>query len=235
MITVALPTWNSSPILWLQLESLCRQVDAPEFEVIVMEDPSDNFAGEDYVMQYSDRIQNLRYIQLDKWITLGDKWRRIAQEANYENYILAASDNYSPPDRLKVTNEMLQDSDWFDVRTGLFYNVLAKKSGTWVAPNAECTGLWMGTKTEYIRALKGDGPPKGVDKWIRSQIDIKRKTSLQVMDGVHTDGYNTISINRKSLYSRSRLLYQKSKIFIDPTQKIKDLLPKDILTRLNEI
>ena len=231
MITVALPTWKSSPILWLQLESLCRQVDAPKFEVIVMEDPSINFAGEEYVMQFADRMREaggeLRYVELEKWISLGSKWREIALIAKYDIFCLAASDNYSPPDRLKVTAEHFEKGcNWFDVREGLFYNVKTGRSSCWYNHNLKDTGLFMATKTDFIKNLNGPGPRRFIDNWIRSQIKGRVKSSELRMSGLHTDGYNNISIKRGEYEDAYPTRFK------DPYMPVEEIVPKDIWDRL---
>lgn len=234
--TVALPTWNSSPILWLQLESLCRQETRHAFEVIVMEDPSERFAGKEYVMQYEERMKKaggvLKYIELPEWIPLGEKWRRIAQESSADIYLLAASDNYSAANRIEYTvNAMSKGADWFDVRTGLFFDIRSMSQGWFNEWDTNITGLFMATRTEYIRNLKGKAPERGIDTWIKKQISIKQRAHAVNMMGVHTDGMNNISHNRAALYSKTRQR-SNARYSQEVVHDVQDILPSEVFNRL---
>jgi len=239
-LTVALPTYNGAPILWLQLESLCRQITQRSWELIVCEDPSDRYAGEYYVMAYRDRLEavgckNVRYISLSKYMPLGCKWWLMANLAQGHRYMLAASDNFSPPDRIEVSCEKLVDGlKWFDCRRSLFYDFNSSKSAELVVmgfPDDELsrTGVWMCTLTRLLKYLKKPYPMKGIDSWIRSQIEIKHDEHVTVtgpMNGFHTDGFNQISRLRRIAYKHKRLKPQRGSpsIFQRSTQTIKDIL-----------
>lgn len=232
-VTVALPTWNSSKILWLQLESLCRQVTRYKFEVIVVEDPSENFAGKDYILEFSERINKaggeLVYISLPKWIPLGLKWKYIAEAARGDAYILAASDNYSSPDRIEVSTNALQHSDWFDVRSGSFYEIFSGRQAHWHCYDLSKTGLFMATKTKLMLQLNENPPKSGIDTWIREcfQGKIYRSTTEFLM-GLHTDGLNTISHHRKNLYTTHPR-------FTEIRTKVTEILPTEIYQKLLQI
>lgn len=232
-VTVALPTWNSAKILWLQLESLCRQKTRFKFEVIVVEDPSENFAGKDYVLEFSQRINEaggeLVYISLPKWIPLGLKWKYIAEAARGDVYILAASDNFSSPDRIEVSANAMQHSDWFDVRSGSFYDIHSGRQAHWHCYDLSKTGLFMATKTKLMLQLNDNPPKAGVDTWIREcfQQKIYRSTT-EFMDGLHTDGCNTISHHRKTLYTTHPR-------FTAIRKSVTEILPEEIYKRLLQI
>jgi glycosyltransferase involved in cell wall biosynthesis len=236
--TIALPTWNSGSIIWLQLESLCSQVTDYPFEVIVMEDLQDSkdVAG-DGVLEYCDRIKeaggDLRYLQVENRMLLGEKWKAIAEEAKGEYFILAASDNYSAPDRIQRTVRALEKgADWYDVRTGAFYNIKTGEEGTYKDLDTENTGLFMATRTDYIRGLQGTPPKRGVDTWIKSQINVRQKAFDIWHDGIHTDGYNTISHHRAKYYSEQR--GSNSGRFQRGAARggVERILPADVLERL---
>ena len=55
-ITVALPTWESKDIIWLQLESLCRQETQYTWELIVCEEQTPNMMGEEMLSSYKERL-----------------------------------------------------------------------------------------------------------------------------------------------------------------------------------
>lgn len=229
-VSVALPTWNSSGILWLQLESLCRQKTDYAFEVIVLEDPSDNFAGKDYVMEYSERLQKvggqLVYISLDKWIPLGLKWKYIAEVARGDVYVIAASDNYSSANRIQISANAMLHSDWFDARSGNFYHIQTGQQAEWNCFDLSQTGLFMATKTSLMKQLDDNPPPRGIDAWIRSCFKSKiYRSSTEFLMGLHTDGYNTLSHQRKHLYFNSNR-------FRTTTLSCKEIVPSDIYSRL---
>ena len=234
-VSVALPTWENKNIIWLQLESLCRQETQYNWELIVCEEQSKNMAGEEVIMSYKERLEkvgciNINYMPLTKHVPLSQKWWIMANTAKSETFILAASDNYSPPNRIEITHNHLKEKyNWFDVATGLFLNLNEFNCATFKnQPNQ--TGLFMGTKTSIMKKLKGPWPEKYIDNWIRSQQNIKPRYrhNLPLM-GLHTDGANKISISRKNLYRKGKYGVH----FNPPQQKIEDIIPVDILTKLN--
>jgi hypothetical protein len=78
MITAILPTYNNADIIWLQLESLCAQVNTPEWELIIIEEPSEQYFGEDGLSLYAERLGDagcvrVVYISVTNWIPLAQK------------------------------------------------------------------------------------------------------------------------------------------------------------------
>lgn len=257
-LTVALPVYNSSKILWLCLEGLCRQRTTYVWELIVMEDPSDDYAGEDYLKPYIDRLKeagciNVRYINLDKWIPLGDKWINIAKIARGENFMLTAADNFSPPERIEISCESLKKYSWFDGRCSLFYNVLTNDLAKFTADEKK-TGVWMCTKTKLVRLLKGPGPPSGIDGWMRRTMRLKvadrYTTRDQLLNGLHTDGLNNISLHRKKNYGGVGFTKNKIKgvnpepgtgrdyyiaVFERTDTTLEHILPNDVFEKLCDL
>lgn len=239
-ITVALPTWESKNIIWLQLESLCRQETQYTWELIVCEEQTPNMMGEDMLSSYKERLNkagcvNITYLALEEWVPLSQKWVTIAHNAKGNSFILAASDNYSPPNRLEISHKkMLEGYNWFDVKKGLFYNLFTKEIATYILPSYGNTGLFMCTKTEYIKKLVGPPwPKKGIDSWIRTQQNIVPKFRYEEsLLGLHTDGANKISHERKGMYSNSKNHYIKP--FSLPEQTLEEILPKDVINLIIE-
>ncbi len=165
---------------------------------------------------------------------LGLKWRNIARLANGLALVFAASDNYSPYDRVERANIVINKEgfDWTDTSRGLFYDINTGKEGTWVRPGPDRSGLWMAAATEHIRNLNDDPPPQYIDGWIKKQLP---KGYLWYQDdtermGVHTDGMNTISHKRVRRYIQGF-----SEPFVKPTQSVEKILPKEVLTRLRKL
>lgn len=236
MVTVALPTWRSQHIIWLALQGLCHQEDAPEWELIV--DACDWGETRGIVNEHKvvlelagcTRIEVLQNIGPKR--PLGEKWRNIARHAKGGCLVLAASDNFSPPNRLRLAHEAIleQDYDWADCGEGLFYDIPTGRTATWKRAHPDQTGLWMCCKTEHIAGLKGNGPSAGIDAWIKSQLPqgMRVKHWEEPMMGLHTDGCNTISRKRASQYSGRGP-------FRDPTQNAKNILHPRAFTRLKEM
>jgi len=234
-ITVAVPTYDSKNILWLQLESLCRQVTQYNWELIVCEEHIANYCGKEYILQYEDRLKkagckNIIYIPLTEKIPLSKKWVVIANKSKGNTFILAASDNYSSPDRLEISHKkILEGYDWFDVGTGLFLHLPSFTNATYTNNPGE-TGLFMTTKTDLIKKLKGPWPNSRIDIWIRQQLNIlKRYRHPNPVLGLHTDGENKISIGRKNQYVNGKY----GRYFKKSIQHINDILPLDVLNKLN--
>lgn len=241
-ITVALPTWESKNIIWLQLESLCRQETQYTWELIVCEEQTPNMMGEETLYSYKERLNkvgcvNIIYLSLEEWVPLSQKWVTIAHHAKGDSFMLAASDNYSPFDRLERSHQkMLEGYNWFDVKEGLFYNVHTNDLSTYKLPTnyASKTGLFMCTKTEYVKNLRGPWPKSGIDNWIRNQVTIEPRFQLKGnLKGLHTDGVNKISHSRKSMYSNTKNYYQIP--FHPPEQNLEEIIPKNLISKLKKV
>lgn len=238
-LTVALPLYNSSPIFWLCLEGLCNQKTSYSWELIVCEDPSDKFCGPSYIKPYLNRLESagcvhFKYIPLKEWVPLGKKWKIIADYALGENYMLTAADNYSPSDRIQLSCDKLTGNTlWFDCRESLFYNVLTKDLGhLTVAP--EHTGVWMCTKSFLTKSLNSDGPRKGVDKWMRDQFKLNNNQKYTIKNyllGIHTDGMNNISFDRKNMYKGGNQNGQFSAV----KYGLKDVLSDPLIKKINSL
>lgn len=237
MITVALPTYNNSPIIWLQLESLCRQVNAPEWELIVAEEISGNYFGKKGLSAYADRLKaagcvNVKYLNVSRRLPLARKWMLIADhmDADSSGFVLCASDDYSASNRLQLTYEALSNgAEWLHWKSGYFYNILTGESSLYYLDSI--VGLCMAASRLAIenarrRAVGSDYPYKGVDTWLRRLIgDVPTHVFDEITLGVHTDGYNTISLGR-------RLLYGSNHFKIANTDDVVKLFPTDIYSKL---
>lgn len=208
MITAALPTYNNSDIIWLQLESLCRQENAPEWELIVCEEESDKYLGFDGLAEYTERLkaancQKITYLKLSCWIPLGQKWIEIRNNMHPDSVgmMLCASDNFSAPDRIAKTYEaMKQGAEWSQWNKGVFYNILSHEAGLF-SIEGNNPALFMCISKARLDMVKAISfPRKGVDTWLLRSSGAK-VTNLGHAKGIHTDGFNTISHKRRCLYS----------------------------------
>ena len=234
-VTVAIPTYDMSNIIWLQLESLCLQKTKYPWEIIICEEPSPKFTGINYVLSYEKRLkeagcQNISHIFLEDKTPLSMKWKIIAEQARGSSFLLAAADDYSSPGRIETSHtKMLEGYDWFDVKAGLFLNINTFETATYNGP-VRSTALEMCTKTKYIRDLVGPPwPERGIDNWIFNQIKPRNPfRSSMIHSSLHTDGANKISSNRRGYYSNGK--YWRP--FMKPILKVSDILPKKIHDRL---
>jgi hypothetical protein len=236
MITAAIPTFNNASILWLQLESLCRQVDAPEWELIVCEEFSDNYFGKEQLAEYTERLKaancsRIVYVKLDTWCALGQKWLIIRELMSKESVgmMLCASDNYSPKDRIKLSYEaMLTGADWSQFQQGYFYNILNHSAGLFSGLDGN-PALFMCVSSEALkRVVSFKFPRKGVDTWLMRGAKAENVINLGMAEGCHTDGYNTLSMGRRLLYEGSA----SGTFEIADADKVFSTFPKDIQNRL---
>ena len=235
MITVALPIWKMQDIIWLQLESLCRQKDAGEWELIVSECET-NYVYDLIFEQYTERLHgrgciNFRVIKNRERLPLGLKWKQIAESARGDTMLLCAGDNYSPPNRIAMARGYIGEYDWFDVSSGLFYDINSGATAQWNRASPRRSGLWMATRTKYIAALNDSPPSIGIDGWIKSQVppNMKWKQHEEPLAGLHTDGRNTISHYRAAMYREGT---QGNTFSYTDKQKIEDCIPSEVLKRL---
>ena len=226
-LTAAVPMYRSADIAWLAMEGLCNQVGVNfEWELVICEEvsqggkpiPEHQVFGERGIALYRDRLKEqgcvrIKYLPLEDWIPLSDKWVKMAKESDSELFLLVSSDDYSPDTRLKVTTEeLVGNRDWFQWSAGPFYDIPTESIRMFRRPNSHRCALSMATRTKYVQRLNSDHRRRGVDGWLNESIrrKIKRMNvkELMFMDkvdrycGIHTNGRNTISTTRRSLLTR---------------------------------
>ena len=215
MITAALPTYNNADIISLQLESFCAQKNAPEWELIVCEEVSGKYFGADGLGEYSERLKKVNckrilYLSLNEWMPLGFKWLEIAKQMSPDSVgmMLCASDNYSPPTRLRdAYTALTSGADWHQTRSGYFFNILNHDAAIYDRKHAP-TGLFMAIGAKKLKNISfvSQFPKKGVDSWLYALCSPKVIDEKDFEpNGVHTDGLNTISLCRRDFYKDSIL------------------------------
>lgn len=206
MITLAMPIFNNSHIAWLQLEALCNQKKAGEFELIIAEEDSDNFCGAEYFKPYLERLKKVgcvrvEYLHLSEWVALGQKWMILRNEMseNSIGFVLVSSDDFSSPDRLAKTREALdQGADWVHSTECHFFNVETKQGAKFKCSQM---GVFQALSKNAVMRIQPQPtyPKKGVDTWL-----MKSSLPVNIVDietkGVCTDGRNSISKDRHKLY-----------------------------------
>lgn len=211
MITAALPTFNNSKIIWIQLSALCDQVGAGDWELIVCEEPSDNTLGVEGLREWVDKLKKagckrIVYLSLDKWIPLGQKWIEIRERMHPDSIgmMLCASDNYSPNDRIANSRLAMESgADWYQCQSGYFYNIVAHQAGKFQAVDDQPALFMCASKTSLGRVIENTFPTRGVDTWLKTVTKPEQFQLDDWTDGIHTDGFNTISLNRRLLYAEA--------------------------------
>ena len=208
MITAALPTYNNANAISIQLEALCNQQDAPEWELIVCEEPSEKYFGKKKLSAYVSRLKaanckRIVYVGLNKWCPLGEKWVIIRDKMASDSVgmMLCASDNYSPATRVKDSYEaMTAGHDWYQCNSGHFFDVHTHKAGLFKV-SRRSPALFMCIAPSALKGIKQTKYPKrGVDTWLYTTAKIVNPKYDEYTKGVHTDGVNTISLGRKRQY-----------------------------------
>jgi len=238
-LSVALPLYNSGKIAWLALESLCNQKEIDfEWELIVCEEQHKNMLGGlELMKQYGDRIKNIKYFPLNQWISLGEKWKYIANncDKNSKCFILQAADCYSQPYRLKSTYDAIvkNDFDWYKSNQGIFFNIKTKKCILYQdLDNMQKGGLNMAMKTkDVINKVPNEFRRAVVDGWLYNNIKPQKvfiDKSLNWLYGVDTHGYNQISIKREKFFNNPNFPFIETKLTLKS-------LPINIIERLKNL
>jgi len=235
-ITVALPLYRAKNIVFVALESLCRQIDAPEWELLVMEEKLPKAVKIDFINKYRKRLEKanckkIKYIPLQKWIPLGDKWIRMAKIASGKLFILQSADCYSFPIRLKYIYEKYLENkfDWFqfnshrvlDLNTMFLYNFFSPVS---------IIGSDMCMKTSLIKQIYIHHRWKLVDSWLIKQCKLI-KPNLEIKTVNNYNWQKNCSINIHGLNNISN-----RKFNMDGYEKIDNFLieyiPKPVIEQI---
>lgn len=243
-LTAALPTWENKNIIWLQLESLCRQETDFNWELIVCEEQTQRMLGKVDLMEYEPRLakvgcKQIKYKPLQNKIPLSQKWVKIASEAQGDSFALCAADDYSAPNRLQISHHTLkQGYNWFDVKKTLNLNLFDFTTATYInQPKDNNTGSAMCTKTSIVKGLNGPPwPTSGVDGWMRTNGNAEPYFQHhENLLGLVTDGANKINFDRINRYPDKKIRKRYVCPYFPPEQKVEDILPEEIITRLKNL
>lgn len=241
-LTVGLPLYKSRDIVWLAMESLCRQSSIWfNWELIVCEEDSScnsEFFGEEELMKYSEKLkavgcESIKYISVDKWIPLSQKWKQIAEDASETSlvFVLQAADCYSPARRLVKTYELIKSGhDWVQGDAHNIYDLLSDKMYL-LKKKTEHIGSDMAVRTSLAKQLPFSDKKRGVDTWFfLSCKAVKKNLSvgydrINVKFSLNVHGLNNIS-NRRKMFGKT---YKKVE------SRLENIVPKDIADRLREL
>lgn len=249
-LTIGLPLWRARPIVWLALESLARQRDAPPWELIVVEearaeaDPAGLHAPTyDLLASWENSLHaagcvRVCYVPLPRWVPLSLKWLRAAREASAGSmgFILQAADCYSPPRRLRETFALLREgATWVRSPRGYFYDILTGDMGLYDQGLTDHPGgLNMAVRLDLVQRARPFEQARGVDgalfRATAAALGASHRTAENRSEdwtrGLDTHGLNTISRGRRS---RMRLGRAPFRAVAMPLRRI---MPPPIAARL---
>jgi len=243
-LTVALPMYMSKHSVFLALESLALQKDIDFlWELIILEEKIDPYAGLDFFNQYWERLQEVNcvklvYNSLEQWIPLSKKWLILSKLCSdtSQTMLLQASDCYNQPYRLKETLELFEEhkADWVNNFKGAFYDIgttqiVLYKSNT-------NPGLSMAINPNVIKNIQARNYPKRyIDRWLmnngkamKRNFRIVNNNSENWIYSVDTNGLNKISTGRQSMMKRLAPPFYKY------NKKIEDILPPHVVEMIGK-
>jgi len=241
MISVALPVFNSRRIAWLPMESLCRQVNTFDWELIIYEDGLYRIGGT-FFMSYEARLKEagcvrVHYIGDNNRIPLPQKWVRIAKETSPESkaFVMCASDNYYHKWMVQDARIAIEQADWCIMPKGFFYDFTLNKVRFYHYNGL--VGLTMVANTSMVRQFESSDLERGIDGWFSEQM---RKIAHNnggllrcFMDGsdhyegmLCTNGLNNIS------YGRVKYLELCLHPFYKTDVTLQEIVPEDIYLKL---
>jgi hypothetical protein len=238
MLSVALPTWKNTAILWLSLEGLSRQKTDRPWELIIMECESDSV---DIISKYKKRLEragcvNIRYTHSVTRTPLAIKWKMMAEQAQYDVFLLQASDDYSAPDRLQRTAEAFDNgADWYQVRYHYHYSFRYQRVimfDLFSVDRWPVTGFNMAMKAAAVRKIEDTHQPSGIDTYLYNQIKPVNMVTDEIdpRGGLATDGLNSISKKRYNYYLKTK------PPFVDCDKALNEVgIPKAVADRVAKI
>ena len=233
-VSVGTPTWNNKEIFWLSIESLCRQKTDYKWEYIVNECPSENQVGEEGLRKYESRLKEagcvrIVYINNGQRAMLSTKWKQIAAAAAGEVLILHDSDDYTHPERIQKTMELIGDKPWYDTRYAWHYLMGDKKMMLFdyqITKNRWKTGFNIAIRTDVLRSIPDSKKNKGMHKWMCEYVKDKYIDEKNYACFA-TTGANTVSLNRRRHFASPQ------PPFLRTNKTIHDIgIPEDVIDKL---
>lgn len=237
--TVALPLYNMNSIVWLCLESLCRQ-NKPEkgWELIVFEELHLTAVGESFIRRYEERLcevgcERIVYLTDKERLPLSHKWILISKAAaeTSKYYCLCAGDNYYHPWMLQDAEINIEQAEWCVQTKGYFYDFSLGKVVLYSYPVINYNrslihndhpvllgafvGLQMTALTDWVRNFPMEEKHRGVDTWFsqRMQMESIRRKGREYSLVCFVDGSdhfeNTLCTNGLNNISTGRINFFK--------------------------
>jgi hypothetical protein len=254
VVTVSLPAYRAGEIMWLALEGLARQVDAPPWELVIAEEEREAF-GLERVGEYVPRLEaagcvQVQYHALDKRVVLARKWRQLALRSaeTSEVFCLHGADDYSHSTRLAETYQAFLDNAddevpvvWVQYAKGHFACIGHRRIAVfdYLMPGYEeqkHTAVNMAAATRFVRQACDSDYATGVDGWLYGEALRAaggRGKKINLTEGwegsLFTDGFNVCSLDRTLMVTELR------PPFFETEKTLHDILPEDVATRLDTL
>jgi hypothetical protein len=243
-LTVGLPLYNAGMIAPLALEGLMRQESIDfEWELIVAEEQGPKMFGEINIDNCMDNLRKvgcsrLIYIPLYDWVSLGEKWKLIANKASSDSkaFLLQAGDSFAQPYRLKSSHQALVEEgyDWYKSNIGLFYNIRTEKTILYNDRELkQGAGINIGMLTkDIINKVPNEFRRAIVDGWLYNNIKPQKvytDISMYFVNGVDTHGYHNISHKRGKFFEDIKFPFEPTIL------RIEDNLPEEIVKFLKSL
>lgn len=246
-LTVALPMFRAKYIGWSALESLIAQTDIDfDWELIIAEEQERLAFGAAAVEEYRPALAALRctlkYIPLQTWIPLSEKWRLIASAASTtsEIFVIQAADLYSQPRRLRsaVDGFATGDIDWMHSADRVFYDLLSDNMyvmsrNLFMEEGGDhpCGGD-MSIRTSLVKRLPAGNKPRAVDWWLFSSCTKANGKPMNVYWD-RSDGWKySINIHGLNNISHTETLWHK-KYMVSSNELISNI-PPQIIQKLRD-
>jgi len=238
VLSVALPLYRAKKIAWLCLEGLCKQKDAPAWELLVAEENKPGSLGSHDIIGYMGRLARagcvrLLYLNLNAWVPLSMKWAALGESAKGSvGFLLSAADCYSSPDRLCRTNVLLREGyHWVQAPSIHLYHLQTGRRLVYTGDPTIQPIDQMAFDIHLARQIPYVDRRSKVDSWLMrvcrafvgDGFKLVADAEMQWRLSLNVRGHNNIS-DPTNLFDRPRDGY------VPATKKLR--LPKRIIKRL---
>lgn len=211
IMSCILPLFRSKEIAFVVMESLCRQQNAPDWELVVIEEDFDSPLTLKGVEKYSHRLRmagcgKITYISIDQWMPLSAKWHYLIQNCSDTSKIVCfnSADVYCPPNRLEKQFSVLTSGyNWYRISSNIVYDIetrLHYKRES-IGQNKGDT-VCRATTMDIARKLPLQPVKRSVDGWTFNTFRvyglIQFTDSSEIGNlSVNVNGINNISLDRQ--------------------------------------
>ncbi len=240
-LSVALPIYQMQPIAWLAFEGLANQVDAGDWELIILEEVEGS-CGDELVELYKDRLmvagcRQVKFVRYHEHVRLLQKWIKAAEvmSVNSLGMLLQAGDVYSQKDRLRITRQCFENGyGWVQENKSIFINLDTGKLALLDVSGGEIfkTGDGMAIASDIIRKVKDNGIVKGVDHYLFSYVEAENAKIYSYIPDVltlSTNGFNHLS------KFRGVFIEFNNPPFYGTSLKLEDLVSNEVAERLLDL
>lgn len=240
MITVAIPVWDSKDIIWLPMESLCRQETSEPWELIVYEEAHQQQCGEPFFASYMNRLKEsgcvgFKYLTADTKLPLSYKWEELGKASSGDSkmFCICDADNYYQKFMIQDTADAYKlGYDWLTAKRGFFYNFASCTLAEYSLHErpASKTGLQMSIATKLIKKLPRQEKHRLLNAWVFNNCKPqKRKDEDKHLNTLCTHGHNHISTKRGKMIDNFEVPFYKTDV------QLNDILPEDVEFKLKEL